>query len=70
MSVAKVCSAGPPEARRLRIVSRSASAEVSRDFAASWTTASTQPSTSASAVSRRAREAFCSGVSSGWNMPC
>ena len=70
ISVANVCSAGPPEARRRRSVSRSASADGRRGLAAACTTASTQPSTSASAVSRRASAAFCSGVSSGWNMPC
>lgn len=52
-----------------RIVSRMASAEASRGLAASCTTVSTQPSTSASAVSSRASAAFCSGVSCGWNMP-
>jgi putative hydrolase len=49
---------------------RLTSADDRRGLAAAWTTASTQPSTSASAVSRRARAAFCSGVSSGWNIPC
>ena len=70
ISVANVCSAGPPDARRRRSVSRSASADGRRGSAAACTTASTQPSTSASAVSSRASAAFCSGVSSGWNMPC
>ena len=37
---------------------------------ASVTTASTHPSTRASKVSRRASAAFCSGVSSGSNIPC
>ena len=57
----------PAPAQRLaqRVRRRSGAAS-----AASCTTASTQPSTSASAVSRRASAAFCSGVSSGWNMPC
>ena len=61
-TVANVCSAGPPEARRRRSVSRSASAPGSRSPTASATTASTQPSTSASSVSSRASAAFCSGV--------
>src|SRR5699024_3515411 len=47
----KACSAGPPEARRRLIISRSALAE-SRGLAASVTTTSTQPSMSASNVSK------------------
>ena len=68
-SVANVCSAGPPEARRRRIVSASAECPGSRSFAASATTVSTQPSTSASSVSRRRSAICCSGVSSGSSTP-
>ena len=67
--VAKVCSAGPPEARRRRIVSASAECPGSRSLAASATTVSTQPSTSASSVSSRRSAICCSGVSSGSSTP-
>ena len=67
-SEAKVCSAGPPAARRRRTVSRSACACGSRAAAAS-TTSSIQPSTSASAVSSRSRAARCAGVVCGSNRP-
>ena len=64
---AKVRSDGPPEARRRRIASASAAPCTSRESAAADTTVATQPSTRASAVSRRASAAFCCGVSSGRN---
>src|SRR5699024_2655193 len=68
-SVAKVCSAGPPVARRRRSVSRSASAPGNRSATASATTTSTQPSTSASSVSSRVSAACCCGVVCGCNSP-
>ncbi len=66
---ANVCSAGPPAARRRRNASPSWTTVGSRSPAALSTTWPTQPSISASAVSRRARLAFCCGVSSGVKMP-
>ena len=67
---AKVCSAGPPAARRRRNASpRRDRRSGSRSAAALSTTWQTQPSTSASAVSSRASDAFCAGVSSGVKMP-
>ncbi|CPU67220.1 Uncharacterised protein [Mycobacteroides abscessus] len=61
-SVANVCSAGPPAARRRRSISRSGTAWGRWGSAATAVTSSTQPSTSASVVSRRSRVACCSGV--------
>ena len=58
--VANVCSAGPPVARRRRTASRSESAP-GICVAARVTTMSTQPSTRASSVSRRARAAALGG---------
>ena len=59
--VANVCSAGPPEARRRRNVSRSAAAPGNRSPTASATTASTQPSINAS-TSPPPSAAPCAGV--------
>ncbi len=70
ISVAKVCSAGPPVARRRRSVSRSALAPGNRSPTASATTVSTQPSTNASSVSSSAIAACWPGVIVGSNMPC
>ena len=67
ISVAKVCSAGPPEARRRRIVSVSAPVPGIRSPSALLTTCSTQPSISASKVSSRVSAACCSGVVLGSN---
>ena len=58
---AKVCSAGPPAARRRRTVSRIASACGRWPRAAASVTCSTQPSISASSVSRRTRAASWAG---------
>jgi hypothetical protein len=60
---------GPPAARRRRNASPSWTTDGSRSPAAWSTTWPTQPSISASAVSNRARPAFCCGVSSGVKMP-
>ena len=68
-SVANVCSAGPPVARRRRRVSLSAEVPGIRSPSASVTTVCTQPSINASSVSSRSRAAVCSGVAFGSKMP-
>ena len=64
-----MCSAGPPAARRRRTVSRIASACGRWPRAALSVTCSTQPSISASRVSRRTSAASWAGVLCGSNSP-
>ena len=67
--VAKVCSAGPPVARRRRIISLNATVAGIRSASAAETTVATQPSMRASMVSSRSSAAVCSAVALGSNMP-
>ena len=67
--VAKVCSAGPPAARRRRTVSCSLAAAGIRSAVAWPTTSSTQPSTSARVTSSFSSAAFWAGDGSGSNSP-
>ena len=68
-SAAKVSSAGPPAARRRRTASCILAAAGIRSAVAWPTTSSTQPSTSASVVSRRVSAASWAGVFFGSNRP-
>ena len=67
--VAKVCSAGPPAARRRRTASCSLAADGIRSWVAWPTTSSTQPSTRARVTSRRSSAACWAGDLDRSNSP-